>query len=221
MEASRIRVVPHGVRMRPESPQDQRQNLVLFVGAIQRRKNIQRLVRAFERMPAAWRLALAGAADGFGAAEELQAIENSPRKADIDVLGYVAQGEREALYRRARIFAFPSLDEGFGMPVLEAMAHSVPVVTSNKSALPEVAGDAAVLVDPENVEDIGAALVRLSSDDALREKLMRLGRERASQFSWESAVAKTWEVYAELVRRPLPPDLPLRRPFSTRQSWPP
>ena len=74
---------------------------MLFVGAIQRRKNVRGLVRAFERMPASWRLALAGAADGFGAAEELQAVESSPRKSDIDVLGHVTQAELEALYRRA------------------------------------------------------------------------------------------------------------------------
>jgi glycosyltransferase involved in cell wall biosynthesis len=176
------------------------------VGAIQRRKNVQRLVRAFERMPASWRLALAGAADGFGAAEELQAVESSPRKSAIDVLGYVTQTELEALYRRARIFAFPSLDEGFGMPVLEAMANSVPVITSNRSALPEVAGDVALLVNPDDAEEIAAALLRLASDDTLREDLARRGRERALQFSWESAITKTWDVYRELSGAAVPPD---------------
>jgi glycosyltransferase involved in cell wall biosynthesis len=156
-------------------------------------------VRAFERMPASWRLALAGAADGFGAAEELQAVENSPRRSDIDVLGYVTQTELEALYRRARIFAFPSLDEGFGMPLLDAMANSVPVITSRRSALPEVAGDAALLVNPDDPEEIAAALVRLASDEALCDDLARRGRERALQFSWESTLAKTWDVYRELI----------------------
>src|SRR6185436_4119120 len=115
VEPSRIRVIPHGVRTPPEAvlantsrQNTSRQNLVLFVGALQRRKNVARLVRAFERMPASWRLALAGAADGYGAAEELRAVENSPRKSAIDVLGYVTQTELDALYRRARIFAFPS-----------------------------------------------------------------------------------------------------------------
>ena len=202
VEASRIRVIPHGVRVPSESATTgknvSRQNLVLFVGAIQRRKNVARLVRAFERMPASWRLALAGAADGFGAAEELRAVASSPRTGDIDVLGYVTQTELEALYRRARIFAFPSLDEGFGMPVLEAMANGVPVITSRRSALPEVAGNAAVLVNPEDSEEIAAALVRLASEEALREDLARRGRERALQFSWESVLTKTWEVYREL-----------------------
>jgi len=199
VEPSRIRVIPHGVHVPPEAAQNtSRQDLVLFVGAIQRRKNVARLVRAFERMPASWRLALAGAADGFGAAEELHAVENSPRRSDIDVLGYVTQTELEALYRRARIFAFPSLDEGFGMPVLDAMANSVPVITSQRSALPEVAGDAALLVNPDDPEEIAAALVRLASDEALCDDLARRGRDRALQFSWESTLVKTWDVYREL-----------------------
>ena len=199
VEPERIRVIPHGVHLPLEAAQNTaRQNLVLFVGAIQRRKNIRALVRAFERMPALWRLALAGAANGFGAAEELHAVESSPRRSDIDVLGYVTQAELEALYRRARIFAFPSLDEGFGMPVLDAMANSVPVITSQRSALPEVAGEAALLVNPHDPEEIAAALVRLASDEALCDDLARRGRERALQFSWESTLAKTWDVYREL-----------------------
>jgi len=209
VEASRIRVIPHGVHVPSEGPaleNSARQNLVLSVGAIQRRKNVQRLVRAFERMPASWRLALAGAADGFGAAEELHAVESSPRKGDIDLLGYVTQPELEALYAQARIFAFPSLDEGFGMPVLDAMANSVPVITSRRSALPEVAGDAALLVNPDDPEEIADALVRLASDEALRADLARRGRERALQFSWESALAKTWEVYRELTGSIAPPE---------------
>jgi glycosyltransferase involved in cell wall biosynthesis len=206
VESERIRVIPHGVHVRPEAPSASRQNLVLFVGAIQRRKNVRGLVRAFERMPASWRLALAGAADGFGAAEELHAVESSPRRSDIDVLGYVTRTELEALYAQARIFAFPSLDEGFGMPVLDAMANSVPVITSQRSALPEVAGDAALLVNPDDPEEIAAALVRLASDKALCDDLARRGRERALQFSWESALSKTWDVYRELAGAIAPPD---------------
>lgn len=206
VEQSRIRVIPHGVRVPAEDRPATRQDLVLFVGSIQRRKNVARLVRAFERMPASWRLALAGAADGFGAADELAAIENSPRKSDIDVLGYVTHQELAALYRRASIFAFPSLDEGFGMPVLDAMANGVPVITSRRSALPEVAGDAALLVDPEDTEEIAAALLRLAADPGIRDSLACHGRERALQFSWEAALEKTWDVYRELIGATSPPD---------------
>ena len=193
VEPSRIRVVHHGVR--PSPPSSKKQNLVLTVGAIQRRKNIARLIKAFETIPGDWRLALAGAANGYGAAEELRAVEESPARSRIDVLGHVSSAELESLYNRAGIFAFPSLDEGFGMPILDAMAHGVPVITSNCSAMPEVAGDAALLVDPLN---IGDALLRLANDESLREDLIGRGLERIRHFSWDSAVEKTWAVYDEL-----------------------
>jgi glycosyltransferase involved in cell wall biosynthesis len=193
VDPGRIRVVPHGVR--PAAMLSERQTLVLSVGVIQRRKNIARLVKAFEKLPANWRLALAGATEGFGAAEELRAVEESPARDRIDVLGYVSATQLESLYQRAGIFAFPSLDEGFGMPILEAMAHGVPVLASNSSAMPEVAGDAAILVDPFN---FGDALVHLAEDESLRQNLIRHGLERIKQFTWESAVERTWKVYAEL-----------------------
>lgn len=195
--AGRIHVIPHGVHI-PASHGTERENLLLFVGAIQRRKNVARLVKAFEQLPAGWRLALAGAADGYGAATELRAVEESPRRDSIDVLGYVSQPVLIDLYQRAQIFAFPSLDEGFGMPVLEAMAHDVPVVTSNCSALPEVAGDAALLVDPRDTAAIANALLRLAADETLRRDLARRGLERAREFSWSSAVEQTWAVYDEI-----------------------
>jgi len=197
VDASRIRVVPHGARA-PLHISPARENLVLTVGAVQKRKNIARLVKGFERMPAGWKLAIAGSAEGYGAAEELRAVEESPRRRDIEVLGYVPAAALEDLYSRARIFAFPSLDEGFGMPVLDAMARGVPVVTSRRSAIPEVAGDAALLVEPEDIEELGAALGRLAGDEALRIDLARRGQERAAEFTWETAVERTWKVYAEL-----------------------
>jgi glycosyltransferase involved in cell wall biosynthesis len=198
VEPSRIRVIPHGAN--PAAPvSSRRENLILTVGAIQKRKNIARLVEAFERSPRGWRLAIAGAADGYGAEEELRAMEQSPRRGDIDLLGYVPNAQLEALYGRASIFAFPSLDEGFGMPVLDAMARGVPVVASRRSALPEVAGDAALLVDPENVEELGDALLRLSGDEQLRAELAIRGRQRAAEFTWERAVDHTWRVYQELL----------------------
>jgi glycosyltransferase involved in cell wall biosynthesis len=193
VEPERIRVVHHGVR--PAITTSKKENLVLSVGAIQRRKNIAQLVKAFEALPDSWRLALAGAADGYGATEELRAVEESPARSRIDVLGYVTTAQLESLYSRASIFAFPSLDEGFGMPILEAMAHGVPVLTSNCSAMPEVAGGAALLVDPLT---IGDALRSLAADESLREHLAGRGLERVKQFTWESAVEKTWAVYDEI-----------------------
>jgi glycosyltransferase involved in cell wall biosynthesis len=194
VEKSRLRVVHHGVRVHAPR-QTSREKIVLCVGAIQRRKNIARLVKAFEPLPDSWRLILAGAADGYGAAEELKAVEESLARSRIDVLGYVSAVQLDALYGRASIFAFPSLDEGFGMPILEAMAHGIPVLTSDCSAMREVACDAALLVDPR---DLGDALLRLASDDSLRNELTRRGFERIRAFTWESALEKTWSVYDEL-----------------------
>ena len=197
VERSRLRVVHHGVRITPPQPAPPRQDLVLHVGAIQARKNIARLIEAFEALPASWSLVLAGSA-GYGAEPILRRIDGSPARPRISVTGWLPDAELARLYARARLFAFPSLDEGFGIPVLEAMASGVPVVTSNRSALPEVAGDAALLVDPARTDEIAAALLRLAGDAGLRDEMKKRGLERAAQFTWELAVQKTWKAYKEI-----------------------
>jgi glycosyltransferase involved in cell wall biosynthesis len=197
VEKSRLSVIPHGVDL-PAEVRVRRDKVILFTGAIQRRKNVARLVRAYERVPKEWKLVLAGAVDGYGAEEELATIEASPRRRNIQVLGYVSRSELDQLYARAAIFALPSLDEGFGIPILEAMANGAAVVTSNRSAMPEVAGDATLLVDPLSEEEIGEALLRLVSDDTLRQQMAARGRQRAATFSWGRAVRDTWSVYEEV-----------------------
>jgi glycosyltransferase involved in cell wall biosynthesis len=201
VEPARIRVIPHGTRPQPLGTaliNQRREQMILFVGAIQRRKNIMRLVEAFEGIASGWKLVLAGSF-GFGAEEAIQRIARSPRKNDIQVLGYVPDSEMENLYRRAAVFAFPSLDEGFGMPLLDAMARGVPVLTSNVSAMPEVVGDAALLVDPSDVASISQGLWKLTNDGALRADLTHRGLKRSGEFSWEKAVGGTWKVYQELL----------------------
>ncbi len=197
VERSRIRVVHHGCDAQPVN-RSSREKVILFVGAIQKRKNIGALVQAFEQTSAGWKLVLAGSS-GYGAEEILAAIEKSPRREDIEVPGYVSREALERLYRRAAIFAFPSLDEGFGIPVLEALARGIPVLTSDRSALREVAGDAAVLVNPRDVDSITAGLIRLTEDDELRSQLADKGRARSAGFTWGKAVEKTWSVYQELM----------------------
>ena len=113
------------------------------------------------------------------------------------MLGYISPAELAGWYARCSVFAFPSLDEGFGMPVLEAMAAGAPVLTSNRSALPEVAGGAAVLVDPEDAEALGKALRDLTESEDLRRDLARRGSLRAQLFTWEKAVRTTWDVYRQ------------------------
>jgi glycosyltransferase involved in cell wall biosynthesis len=199
---SRIRVIHHGLvhhgptwRVIPDLP---REKVVLCVGAIQRRKNQAGLVRAFRALPHDWTLVLAGS-EGYEAAETLRAIEASPCAGRIRITGYVSDAELGGWYGRASIFAFPSFDEGFGMPLIEAMAAGVPIVSGNRSALPEVAGDAALLVDPSNDDEIASALTLLANDAGLRERLVAAGRKRAAGFTWARAVDRTVAVYRELL----------------------
>jgi glycosyltransferase involved in cell wall biosynthesis len=201
VEPGRIRVVHHGIRLLPlAAGRDgtERERVILHVGAIQKRKNIARLVEAFEAIDSSWRLVLAGS-NGYGSEEILARIASSTARHRVLVTGYIPTAELARWYARASIFAFPSLDEGFGMPVLEAMAAGLPVVTSNRSALPEVAGDAALLVNPEDTSALTEALRELTNDQKLRSRLATAGRARAAAFSWEKAVSETWDAYQNLL----------------------
>jgi glycosyltransferase involved in cell wall biosynthesis len=198
VDPAKVRVVHHGVRKLDLPTAVPRENIILNVGAIQKRKNMVRLVEAFETVGDTWRLVLAGGS-GYQAEEIFAHIERSPARDRIILPGYVSPSELANWYAKAMIFAFPSLDEGFGMPVLEAMAAGIATITSNRSALPEVAGDAALLVDPEDVEELGDALRDLTGDADLRRDLTGRGIARARLFSWEKAVQDTWSVYRQVL----------------------
>ncbi len=195
--ASRIRVIHHGVTRRriPDLP---REKIVLCVGAIQRRKNQATLVRAFRAMPKDWTLVLAGS-QGYEAAETVNAVSTSPAADRIRITGYLTDDQIAEWYARAAIFAFPSLDEGFGMPVLEAMDAGIPVIAGNSSAMPEICGDAAELIDSRNQDDLASALQRLAHNDAYQTLLVERGHRRAAQFRWENAVAQTLATYRQLI----------------------
>ena len=199
VEGARIRVIPHGVHVPQQQGSPTREKMILFVGALQVRKNIIRLVEAFETLPEDWSLVLAGSARGYGAEQILDRIRASERRDRIRIAGYVSSHELEQLYSRASIFAFPSLDEGFGIPILEAMAHSIPVLTSNRSALIEVADNAAITVDPYRTEEIASSLQKLVSDESLRDRLATQGRLRAARFTWQDSVRATYRIYQELL----------------------
>jgi glycosyltransferase involved in cell wall biosynthesis len=195
--ASRIRVIHHGVVARriPELP---REKIILCVGAIQRRKNQIALVRAFRAAPADWILVLAGA-QGYEAETVLREVANSPVAARIKLPGYLSDGEIAKWYARASIFVFPSLDEGFGMPALEAMAAGIPVIAGNRSSLPEICGASATLVDPASDKELAQAIEFLTHDENLRREMAAAGKIHAAKFRWEDAVSRTISAYKELV----------------------
>lgn len=172
---------------------------LLSVGALQPRKNLRRLVAAFleaRRRPGfEGRLVLVGK-KAWGPGDWDRDAESAFAAGDILCTGHVEASELPALYAGARLFAYPSLYEGFGLPVAEAMACGAPVLCSNTSSLPEVGGDAAAYVDPLDVRGIASAITSLWSDEGRRREMSRLGLEQARRFSWESAARKTLEVYA-------------------------
>jgi glycosyltransferase involved in cell wall biosynthesis len=204
--ASKITVVHHGVHPVECLPEPAMhatlerlgitQPYMLFVGTVQPRKNLQRLIRAFAPVVAAGlphRLVIAGRMGWL--TEPIRAEVASLDLTDrVHFAGYVPDGDLSALYRGADAFAFPSLYEGFGMPVLEALAYGVPVVASNTTSLPELVGDAGLLVDPLDAVAIGAALVRALADAPLRARLAVAGPERAAYFSWERCARETLAV---------------------------
>ena len=193
----RIDVIPLGYARTPGTPPTPESELrarlgvgdgpiVLNVGAKKVHKNQIRLVEALPRIreavPGA-SLVLAGAATPYES-ELRAAADRLGVGAAVALPGYVSSSDLEGLYAAASSFAFPSLNEGFGLPLLEAMGHDLPIVTSSVSSLPEVAGDAALLVDPMSVDELAGALARVLSDAELRDRLVAAGRRRLEAFSW-------------------------------------
>ena len=197
-----MRVVHHGVAAAGGAAAA-REKIILHVGAIQHRKNIARLVDAFESVDRDWQLVLAGSSGLWRGRRSLARIGAVAQPGAHSRARLCLHGRSwPDWYARAMIFAFPSLDEGFGMPVLEAMAAGIPVIASNRSAIPEVAGDAAWLVDPEDTEEIGG---RPGCADARSrtggQTSPARGLERAAQiYLGRNAVEKTWQVYLRVGR---------------------
>jgi glycosyltransferase involved in cell wall biosynthesis len=175
-------------------------NFVLYVGNIKPHKNLVRLIEAFDglRHDGFDELKLLIIGDEISKWPALRrAVHQHKLHKHVRFLGFQSDETLAVLYRLAAVFVFPSLYEGFGLPPLEAMASGTPVVTSNVSSLPEVAGDAAVLVDPYDAIDIKEGIKRVLSDPVLREEMKRKGLQRAREFSWERSAARTREIYLE------------------------
>ncbi|HLB61370.1 MAG TPA: glycosyltransferase family 1 protein, partial [Actinomycetota bacterium] len=203
-EPARIHVVPLATSLEigTEDPTETLGRLkvprpyALFVGTLEPRKNLVRLVRAYRRVAATGlphSLVLAGPM-GWQPQPLLRELA-LPGPGEIVLTGALSRTDLDALYRGAGVFVYPSLYEGFGLPVLEAMARAVPTVTSNASSLPEVTGDAALGVDPRSVREIAHAIETVLSDGNLADRLGAKGRARAERFSWDETARQTLNVY--------------------------
>jgi alpha-1,3-rhamnosyl/mannosyltransferase len=203
----RVTVVPEGLSASAPAgplPEGIEPGFILAVGTVEPRKNYPRLLAAYRRLrsqpgalsmvigrrPGVPQLVIAGR-PGWAYGDTLQNIRTEP---GVRYLGHVDEPTLAALYESASVLAFPSLYEGFGLPLLEAMAQGVPGVIGKSGALPELAGGSAIEVDAEDVDDIAAGLEKLLSDDDLRLKLAEAGKRRAAGFTWEKAAVSTLDI---------------------------
>lgn len=180
---------------------------LLYAGRISPHKNVARIIEAFSALKG--ELAKEGAfpdlkllviGDEVSKNPDIRrAVIRSGVQHDVRFLGYVSIDVLRIFFDMAKVFVFPSLYEGFGLPPLEAMAHGTPVVASNSSALPEVVGNAALMVNPENIFEISRALLRVLTDQALRERMKAAGLEQAQRFSWEASVSRMLKLYEQVV----------------------
>jgi alpha-1,3-rhamnosyl/mannosyltransferase len=209
LPAERIRVIYPGVAegffsagaedaRRAGAKYGLRSPYLLFVGCIEPRKNVPNLIRAYRQLPESLRrdvqLALAGP---FGwAGEEVREMLHSGH--GVRYLGYVPEEDLPGLYRGAAALAYPSFYEGFGLPAAQAMASGVPVIASNRSCLPEVVGDAGLLVDPSSVEELSEAIERILTHPGLAQELASAGRRRAALFHWPRCAAESLAFFHEV-----------------------
>jgi glycosyltransferase involved in cell wall biosynthesis len=186
----KIFVVPHGVENQNEKIESQNDNLkfkdyILYLGSDQRRKNIDGIIEAFEILKEKYKiphkLVLAG-------------MKQDGKWQDIIFMSYVDKNKKWELLKKAEIFVFPSFYEGFGLPVLEAQKAGIPVVASNTGALPEILGNSALLVNPNNSEEIAEAIYKVLSNEQLRNDLIKRGQENIRRFSWLKCAEETLKI---------------------------
>ncbi|GAP63503.1 hypothetical protein ARMA_1926 [Ardenticatena maritima] len=217
LDPDKVHVVYNGVdhrRFHPRYRPEARKRAALMLGieppyvlalaSPDPRKNTAGVLRAYARLPREGlpKLVLAGAGE-WGRSPLYKLVEELHLEEMVRFTGYVPDAILPDLYSGARLFVFPSLYEGFGLPVLEALACAAPVITSNRGGIPEVAGDAAVLVDPDDLDALAAAMEKALTDKAWRDELRLRGPGQAARFSWERTARETRDVYATLVGEPV------------------
>ena len=196
-----VAVIPHGVDAALFGlGRAQLEPLVLCVSTLHPHKNLERLIRAYGRKKRDYRLVIAGFR-GFRAQAIEKLVSDLDLGTQVQITGWIGREELYRLYDRALAFVYPSTFEGFGMPVLEAMAAGVPVACSNIAPLREVAGDTTLYFDPLEEDALAEALDRIVSDQVLRTRLAGAGRERARAFTWERSAEKTLEALVSDIRR--------------------
>jgi glycosyltransferase involved in cell wall biosynthesis len=211
IQRDRITAIPLGVdtRFRPRAPDDVlavlgrhglRPGFFFSLGRLNRRKNLERLIQAYTTLRTKGvteaPLVIGGKPD-YGTREVRRRVQRSGEAPGVVFTGLIPDEDLPTFYSAAACFVYPSLFEGFGLPVLEAMACGTPVVVSNRAALPELVGEAGVLVDPENVNALAQAMTRVVTDRAAAADLRRSGLARSRQFSWEETAQRTVRVYRD------------------------
>jgi glycosyltransferase involved in cell wall biosynthesis len=202
----KIEVVYHGVGVSVRSPTPKffrswtphKQPYILFVGRLETKKNVQGLIKAFNLLKRKYqvphKLVLVGPR-GYGYEDSIGHLLD---KSDIIEKGYLLEQEKWSLLKNADLFVFPSFYEGFGMPILEAQAVGCPVVATNVSSIPEVAGKGAMLVEPKNIEQIAEVMYKIISDDQLKKDLIARGYQNVERFSWQKCAEETLRVLTDL-----------------------
>lgn len=205
VDESKVRVIYNGITSFENNARQVKESgsegYILYVGVLEKEKNVDKLLLAYAALPRALRDGLKVYLVGRKGNdyENIQSVINSHGlQDDVCIHGYVSDNELDGLYRSATVFAYLSEYEGFGLPILEAMQYGIPVLTTNKSSLNEIAGDAALKTDT-SVEAIAKSLSRLLSSDELREKYVALGLEKCKKFTWIKAAEETATLYEQMV----------------------
>jgi glycosyltransferase involved in cell wall biosynthesis len=211
VDEKKIKVVHLGVesRFRPiSSVEDYRtknnlpSKMILNIGTLEPRKNMVALIRAFKRLQERgfkdYVLAIAGER-GWLYKKIFKEVSSSGMEQSIRILGVIRDEELPLLYNCADLFVYPSLYEGFGLPPLEAMACGVPIITSNTSSLPEVVGNAGIMVDPNDIESLSEEMYKVLNDKELKHRMSRDGLKRSKMFTWEKTMNDVIEIYNEVL----------------------